>query len=163
MSGSEWDPPPWNNRPTIVWYEWWGGGGWMEPSCPTSCAGPALQEFITWAAPTADTLSCLFHSYMQATHQNASFETQRRSKFCIFCECSPNEHYKWDATVLPPAHAFAEPKSRRLKATACEKRLLRAALYTSIHSFIFSPVPLHAGWKMWTSASAAECPLSVCH
>lgn len=59
------------------------------------------------------------------------------------------------------SQAFAELTFHRLKVSAREKRLQRGALHTSIYPFIFSPVPPHAGWKMWQSASAAEEVKSV--
>lgn len=59
-------------------------------------------------------------------------------------------------SFLPLFQAFAEVTFHCLKVRAHHKLLLHAALYTSIYSFIFSPVLQHAGWKMGKSVSAAE-------
>lgn len=128
---------------------------WYCTSDSTYSISLLLSQLVTssHAFSLTSILTCRQHPIMSLLMYRDMLHIQRM--------LLANERNKWDATFLPPFHAFAELTLFRLKVRACEKHLLHAALYTSIYPFIFSPVPPHAGWKMWTSASAAEEARSV--
>lgn len=98
---------------------------------------------------------------------NVTFDTWRRSGLCIFSKSAPLTNVINEMPRICRGGFFAAfscfcrvgPPPPFFQVMSCEKCLLRAALRTSIHSFIFSPVP--SALRMKNANRCLGCRVSL--